>query len=362
MKKLVVSLIFCTFLAAATIIGEPRIKCAPSGITVMMETDEPFKGALFMHPARTSLSSSRFDECPSRRKRQILPPRGMTMSSVLVVSYHGAIITHRDVAYQIDCFYREEHSQVQTLLNVTAPRPRILSDEPKLPSCDYRVEVAGGVSRGGGVVTSSLSDANAPVVTVGEAVVHVWTCSGDAPSDIYCMQVYNCSADDGDSDHVQVVDANGCTTDGELLSPIKYKGGSMRAAASSQAFKFADKHVVYFKCSIRMSVKNPTEECPVNNCASSGTAGSAVLSRQTRALSDHPLIFYRRKSTPEAEFNLLVTSGELIVEAEHARNHLMSTYKPEKYSYPSSEKLVRNGAVLCGCSSAFTILMVFLHL
>uniref|UniRef100_A0A8R1E143 ZP domain-containing protein n=1 Tax=Caenorhabditis japonica TaxID=281687 RepID=A0A8R1E143_CAEJA len=317
----------------------------------MMEADSPFKGALFLRgssdrksckanfanqPSRNISFEFSFDECPSRRRRQIAPPRGMTMTSVLIVSYHGSIITHRDVAYQIDCFYREEHSQVQTLLNVSAPAPRILSDQPRLPTCDYHVEVANGVSRGG-VVTSSLSEGTSPVVTVGESVVHVWSCSGDAPSDIYCMQVYNCSADDGESDNILVVDSNGCTTDGELLSAIKYKGGAMRAAAKSQAFKFADKQVVYFKCSIRMTVKSPTESCPVNNCTPDGPSGS--VTRQTRSLSlfSSPLTIFRRKSTITTEFNLLVSSGELIVEAEHAKNHLMSTYRPEKYEYNTVE-------------------------
>lgn len=339
------------------IIGEPRIRCAPTGITIMLEADSPFKGALFLRgsadkksckadfssqPSQNITFEFGFHDCPSRRKRQIVAPRGMTMSSVLVVSYHGSIITHRDVAYQIDCFYREENSKVETMLAVNAPQPRILSDAPKLPTCDYRVEVTGGKAVAGGVVTSSLSESS-QVANVGDSVIHIWTCSGDAPSDVYCIQVYSCTAEDGGADNVQVVDEHGCTTDGELLSPIKYKEGSMRAAASSHAFKFVDNHIVYFKCNIRITVKNPAGECPVNNCSPDGSTGS--ISRKTRSsnLFEHPFILLHKKSwkfeAPRLElpeYKILVTSGEIIVEEEHAKNHILSTYRPDKeflYSY-----------------------------
>ncbi|ULU03565.1 hypothetical protein L3Y34_016805 [Caenorhabditis briggsae] len=340
------------------IIGEPRIRCAPTGITVLLEADSPFKGALFLkgsadkksckadfstQPSQNISFEFGFDDCPSRRKRQIAAPRGMTMSSVLVVSYHGSIITHRDVAYQIDCFYREENSKVETMLAVNAPQPRSLSDAPKLPTCDYRVEVTGGKAVAGGVVTSSLSE-SAQVANVGDSVIHIWTCSGDTPSDIYCIQVYSCTAEDGGADNVQVVDENGCTTDGELLSPIKYKEGSMRAAASSHAFKFVDNHIVYFKCNIRITMKSPTGECPVNNCSPEGSTGT--LSRKTRSpnISEYPFIIFPKIfkfNTPRLElpeYSILVTSGEIIVEEEHAKNHILSTYRPNKELFYSHEK------------------------
>lgn len=359
------------------IIGEPRIRCAPTGITVMMEADSPFKGALFLRgsadkksckadfssqPSQNISFEFGFDDCPSRRKRQITAPRGMTMSSVLVVSYHGSIITHRDVAYQIDCFYREENSKVETMLAVNAPQPRILSDQPKLPTCDYRVEVTGGKAVAGGVVTSSLSESS-QVANVGDSVIHIWTCSGDAPSDVYCIQVYSCTAEDGGADNVQVVDENGCTTDGELLSPIKYKEGSMRAAASSHAFKFVDNHIVYFKCNIRITVKNPAGECPVNNCSPDGSTGS--ISRKTRSSNpfEHPFIIFRRKSEESPKFetiNILVTSGELIIEEEHARNHIMSTYRPDKYSYKSYLKSPVRNVTTGKIGSLLVFLITFL--
>lgn len=365
-------------LAEGDIIGEPKIRCAPTGITVMLEADSPFNGALFLRgsadkksckadfstqPSQNISFEFGFDECPSRRKRQIVAPRGMTMSSVLVVSYHGSIITHRDVAYQIDCFYREQNSKVETMLAVNAPQPRILSDAPKLPTCDYRVEVAGGKAVAGGVVSSSLSESS-QVANVGDSVIHIWTCSGDAPSDVYCIQVYSCTAEDGGADNVQVVDENGCTTDGELLSPIKYKEGSMRAAASSHAFKFVDNHIVYFKCSIRITVKNPAGECPVNNCSPNGS-----VSRKTRSTSifQHPLIMFRKSSTPQwelPEYNILVTSGEIIVEEERAKNHILSTYRPDReflYSYKQERYFPVNNGVEGGMKILTVVLMVVLY-
>ncbi|CAB16488.1 ZP domain-containing protein [Caenorhabditis elegans] len=379
MKKLLVVLIHYFFIqhVNSDIIGEPKIRCAPTGITIMLETDSPFKGALFLRgsadkksckanfsaqPSQNISFEFGFDDCPSRRKRQIVAPRGMTMSSVLVVSYHGSIITHRDVAYQIDCFYREENSRVETMLSVNAPQPRILSDEPKLPTCDYRVEVTGGKAVAGGIVTSSLSETASQIANVGDSVIHIWTCSGDAPSDVYCIQVYSCTAEDGGSDTVQVVDENGCTTDGELLSPIKYKEGSMRAAASSHAFKFVDNHIVYFKCNIRITVKNPSGECPVNNCSPNGSTG--LISRKARDVFEHPFLLLKQKVLPvfNKEINILVTSGELIIEEEQAKNHILSSYRPDKYSYRKPEKMEHHWTKSCSFGSYSGILLFIIVL
>lgn len=112
----------------------------------------------------------------------------------------------------------------------------------------------------------------------------------------------------------------------------------------------------------------------INNC-SPGGSGSVTLSRPSRSLSLSelsPLHIFRRKSTKDAEFNLLVSSGELIVEAEHVKNHLMSSYKLEKYSYsqPKDEvfekKRTRKMAVVNEAINGFArclmlIFMVFLH-
>ncbi|KAK6039217.1 hypothetical protein COOONC_23278 [Cooperia oncophora] len=79
--------------------------------------------------------------------------------------------------------------------------PSPLASEPiPLPSCQYKVEMSSNSSAGG----------NSPaVVTIGDSVVHLWTCGDPIHSTIYCMQVHSCVADDGGSTKVTVVDSNG---------------------------------------------------------------------------------------------------------------------------------------------------------
>ncbi|CAB3411289.1 unnamed protein product [Caenorhabditis bovis] len=324
MKTLLVTLIpFLVRFSSSAIVGAPEVKCSSSGIKVFLDFDEPFKGALYLKGSSTKKSCKAdfaenptknisfqfsFDECSSRRKREISPTRGLTMSSVLFVSYHGKIITFRDIAYQINCFYREENNPIIAHLNVTEPKPKILSEQPDMPICEYKVEVASGSSKDG-VVTSSISG-NSPVVSVGDPVVHVWSCSGESLTDVYCMKVRSCIAEDGDKEKIQVVDDNGCVVDDELISSIRYNDHHLRAVATSKAFKFADKHSIYFQCSIEFTVKSPTESCPVDNCSAS---------RKARSLADTILI-YKKQFFKQIPIPITVSSLELLVEP---RDHKM---------------------------------------
>ncbi|CAD6194448.1 unnamed protein product [Caenorhabditis auriculariae] len=303
----------------SAIIGEPKIQCSSIGVTVLIEHDKPFTGALYLrgnkekqsckadfskNPAMNISYEFPFDSCPSRRKRQLAPSRGMMMSSVLVVSHHGLIITHKDVAYQIDCFYKEERSQVDASLNVSTPPPHILADQPALPKCDYRLELASISSNQGGVASAVTSTASVSFAQLGESVVHVWSCDGNAPTDVYCMQVHNCMANDGQGNQVQVVDEKGCSMDGELLSPIRYTS-PLRAVATSQVFKFADRSSVYFKCDVRLLDKSPADECPLPTC-----------SNKTKRAVRHSFRVAR---------DLPVAAPELVVEPRAAFEHLLDT-------------------------------------
>ncbi|PIO74670.1 hypothetical protein TELCIR_03316 [Teladorsagia circumcincta] len=101
---------------------------------------------------------------------------------------------------------------------------------------------------------ASTAASSPAVVTIGDSVVHLWTCGDPIHSSIYCMQVHSCVADDGGSAKVTVVDSNGCPTDEELLSSITYPT-PLRAFARSRVFKFADKSDINFACQIRLMMK-----------------------------------------------------------------------------------------------------------
>ncbi|VDL62614.1 unnamed protein product [Nippostrongylus brasiliensis] len=259
--------------------GIPTIKCTPDGVFAFLNTSNPFTGHIYLKghfgrkgchrhfgtdpmettsPMYSAKAEFRFESCPMRKKRQI-NPRGLIMSGIMVVAHHSTLLTYRDRAYRIECYYREDNNIVQTEMRVNSQLPAPLASEPiPLPSCQYRLEM--------GTNASSLV-ASPTVVTIGDSVVHLWTCGDPIHSTIYCMQVHSCVADDGGSEKVTVVDSNGCSTDRELLSSLSYPS-PMRAFARSRVFKFADKSDINFACQIRLTMKadNVNATCPVPQC------------------------------------------------------------------------------------------------
>ncbi|VDM65995.1 unnamed protein product [Strongylus vulgaris] len=179
------------------------------------------------------------------------------MAGVMVVAHHSTLLTYRDRAYRVECYYREDNNIVQTEMRVNSHPPASLASDPiALPSCQYKVETASN---------SSSEDSSPAIVTIGDSVVHVWTCGDPIHAKIYCMQVHSCVADDGGEEKFTVVDAEGCSTDSELLSAITYPT-SLRAYARSRVFKFADKSDINFACQIRLMMLPNTANgtCPVS--------------------------------------------------------------------------------------------------
>ncbi|RCN33215.1 zona pellucida-like domain protein [Ancylostoma caninum] len=275
--KLIMIICAALPLSVQNIVGIPTIKCSPEGVRAYVNLSDSFTGHIYlkghygregchrdfqkkpmaMDPSGTHMADAefRFDACPMRRKRQI-NPRGLIMSGVMVVAHHSTLLTYRDRAYRVECYYREDNNVVQTEMRVNSQPPSPLASDPiPLPSCQYKVEMAGN---------SSSHDVSPAIVTIGDSVVHVWTCGEPVHTHIYCMQVHSCVADDGGREKVTVVDADGCSSDSELLSALTYPT-PLRAFARSRVFKFADKSDINFACQIRLMMKQDAVNgtCPV---------------------------------------------------------------------------------------------------
>ncbi|KAK6736889.1 hypothetical protein RB195_019529 [Necator americanus] len=282
MKTTLIIIISALFTGSVQdIIGVPTIKCSPEGVQAFVNLSDPFTGHMYLKgfygregchrdfrkapmPSTHSKTHSaeaefRFDACPMRRKRQI-NPRGLIMSGIMVVSHHSTLLTYRDRAYRVECYYREDNNVVQTEMRVNSQKPSLLPSDPMpLPSCQYKVEMAGN---------SSSVDVSPAFVTIGDSVVHVWTCGDAVHAHIYCMQVHSCVADDGANEKVTVIDANGCSTDSDLLSALNYPT-PLRAFARSRVFKFADKSDINFACQVRLTMKQDAVNgtCPKPECS-----------------------------------------------------------------------------------------------
>ncbi len=77
------------------------------------------------------------------------------------------------------------------------------------------------------------------------------------------MVVHSCFVDDGQGDRVELLDENGCGIDQHLLDNLEYPTNLM-AGREAHVFKYADRPALFFNCQIAISIKEPSQECPVS--------------------------------------------------------------------------------------------------
>ncbi|PIO55452.1 hypothetical protein TELCIR_23161, partial [Teladorsagia circumcincta] len=99
--------------------GEPEVECGPTAITVNFNTRNPFEGHVYVKglydqkECRNDEGGRQvagielpFDSCNTARTRS-LNPRGVFVSTTVVISFHPQFVTKVDRAYRIQCFYME---------------------------------------------------------------------------------------------------------------------------------------------------------------------------------------------------------------------------------------------------------------
>ncbi|PAV76735.1 hypothetical protein WR25_21057 [Diploscapter pachys] len=81
---------------------------------------------------------------------------------------------------------------------------------------------------------------------------------------MWCMRVHTCRVDDGSGTEFVVLDERGCSVDQFLLDNLDYAPSGLFAQKESHAFKFSDRLVVNFECSIRIDLKE-NGQCPTES-------------------------------------------------------------------------------------------------
>ncbi|TMS34527.1 hypothetical protein L596_002100 [Steinernema carpocapsae] len=286
---LLIALFFCVQADMAGMLEDPEIVCGRQHVKVSMKMQEPFKGHVFVrghykdprcHQSfsdQTNLTNLimdiDFDHCTMRRKRQT-NPKGLSMGSVIVVSFHPNFITGKDRAFEVECFYLEESRIVKWDLPVGPLPTTEMMVKPIMPDCNY-------------VVRKENSDNK--IAALGEPLYHEWSCHGPAQQ-LYCMQVHTCTVDNGENSMHQIIDAHGCSLDDYLISDVRYTG-DLTAATSSNAFKFADSSHLYFSCQVQISLKEDHNgTCPRRTCDSRLVRSKRSLRSDATVVSSSVLI------------------------------------------------------------------------
>uniref|UniRef100_A0A914URN5 ZP domain-containing protein n=1 Tax=Plectus sambesii TaxID=2011161 RepID=A0A914URN5_9BILA len=150
-------------------------------------------------------------------------------------------------------FYMEADKTVSQELEVSMLTTVLQTLTVPMPVCRY--EILQGGPNGTAV----------RFVLVGDQVYHKWTCDSDT-ADTFCMVVYDCFVDDGEGDKIQLLNQDGCAEDKHLLNNLEYPTDLM-AGQEAHVFKYADKSNIYFNCQIKITIKEPGQECARPTCA-----------------------------------------------------------------------------------------------
>ncbi|CAJ0948104.1 unnamed protein product, partial [Mesorhabditis belari] len=246
--------------------GEPEIECGPTSINVNFNTRNPFEGhiyvkGLFADPnCRREETGGRsiagielpFDTCNVQRTRS-LNPRGIFVSTTVVISFHPQFITKVDRMYKLECFYMEADKTVSTDLHVSdLTTAGIETTIVPMPICRYELHEGGP---------------EGPLIKygfVGQQIYHRWVCDTET-QDTYCMIVNTCTVDDGQGEKIQILDDKGCALDKFVLNNLEYPT-DLSAGQEAHIYKFADRPDLFYQCQIAITIKEPNAECLRPEC------------------------------------------------------------------------------------------------
>lgn len=131
--------------------GEPEIECGPTSITVNFNTRNPFEGHVYVkglydqEGCRNDENGRKiagialpFESCNVARTRS-LNPRGIFVTTTVVITFHPLFITKVDRAYRVQCFYMEADKTVSTQIEVSEITTAFATQLVPMPICKYEV-------------------------------------------------------------------------------------------------------------------------------------------------------------------------------------------------------------------------------
>jgi hypothetical protein len=244
--------------------GEPEIECGPTSITINLNTRNPFEGHVYvkglfeMEGCRSDEGGRQvagielpFDQCNVGRTRS-LNPKGVFVTTTVVIQFHPQFVTKVDRAYRIQCFYMEADKTVSTQIEVSELTTAFQTQVVPMPICRYEI-LEGGPS-------------GQPIqfATIGQQVYHKWTCDSETV-DTFCAVVHSCFVDDGNGDKVEILNMEGCALDKFLLNNLEYPTDLM-AGQEAHVYKYADRAQLFYQCQISITIKEPHAECARPQC------------------------------------------------------------------------------------------------
>ncbi|VIO92991.1 cuticlin 1 precursor, putative [Brugia malayi] len=277
--------------------GEPEIECGPTSVTVNFNTRNSFEGHVYVkglydeQDCRSDAGGRQvagiellFDTCNVVRTRS-LNPRGIFVTTTVVISFHPLFITKIDRAYRIQCFYMEADKTVSTQIEVSEMTTAFQTQVVPMPICRYELLDSGPTGQ--------------PIqfAIIGQPIYHKWTCESETV-DTFCAIVHSCFVDDGNGDTVQILNEEGCALDKYLLNNLEYPTDLM-AGQEAHVYKYADRSQLFYQCQITITIKEPNTDCERPRCSEPEGFGAVQQSSRTNRATVVSLV------TPASHMRLL---------------------------------------------------------
>uniref|UniRef100_A0A914LLF7 ZP domain-containing protein n=1 Tax=Meloidogyne incognita TaxID=6306 RepID=A0A914LLF7_MELIC len=245
------------------VVGEPTVQCGIDSLSLEIKTNNPFSGRLFISGfsqekhcqllGNGSLQrlqfTVQFGQCGLRRSREL---NGISVQTIVIVSFHPIFVTKLDRAYRLNCFYTETRKTFTQHLEVgqLTTSGNIFRNSEAMPQCRYDI------------LWQNARGQSIRFARIGDVVFHRWSCQTPEIG-TYCMRVHSCTVSDGQGgEPVEVIDKKGCGVDALLLRDLEYTD-DLTAGQSAFVFKFADKPTLHFNCQIELTLR---EEWSNNGC------------------------------------------------------------------------------------------------
>uniref|UniRef100_A0A0M3HVF5 ZP domain-containing protein n=1 Tax=Ascaris lumbricoides TaxID=6252 RepID=A0A0M3HVF5_ASCLU len=321
--------------------GEPEIECGPTSITVNFNTRNPFEGHVYVkglydqEGCRNDENGRKiagialpFESCNVARTRS-LNPRGIFVTTTVVITFHPLFITKVDRAYRVQCFYMEADKTVSTQIEVSEITTAFATQLVPMPICKY--EILDGGPTGQPV----------QIATIGQQVYHKWTCDSETV-DTFCAVIHSCFVDDGNGDKVELLNEDGCALDKYLLNNLEYPT-DLIAGQEAHVYKYADRSQLFYQCQIRITIKEPNSECERPKCTEPQGYG-AVKSVANKA-GNRPAFRLLRKRDARHDDNTMDVRADISTLDISDQINIGINDQSIKHTSPMNDV-----KYLCGCS------------
>ncbi|CAD5211530.1 unnamed protein product [Bursaphelenchus okinawaensis] len=347
--------------------GEPEIECGPTSITVNFNTRNAFDGHVYVkglfdqqgcrsdeHGRQVAGIELPFDSCNVARTRS-LNPKGVFVSTTVVIQFHPQFVTKVDRAYRVQCFYMEADKTVSAQIEVSDLTTAFQTQVVPMPVCKYEILEGGPTGQ--------------PIqfATIGQQVYHKWTCDSET-TDTFCAVVHSCTVDDGNGDTIQILNEEGCALDKFLLNNLEYPTDLM-AGQEAHVYKYADRSQLFYQCQISITIKEPNSECARPKCSEptgfnaqkvgSGGAGAAPAAAAPAAPAGAAQLRLLKKRSVNYDNTLDVRTEINTLDISENQDPIIPEKLRQRLGRPIESQMAANGFCVSGVGF---ILMMFVSM